>query len=741
LANYKLMMKFLNHILPVVILIPLFTVCNAQHQQEYRLKIESLKKALPVLKDSARVDYLNELSDLYLSLNSFPDPDTILGAKRQNTEAAIYFDSLAHEEAININYVHGVAEALSVKGEIQVFLDNLPAEEKFSKEAILWYNKTTNKKRLAKTYMNLGFAIYGGKSLYAEAMKNLDTALRMYRTEGDLGMIAQVYYISGYLDEDRGDYQKAFEDVRESLRLAKQNKDEWFMRIQLARIGSMFWDIGDDSTALGYFRQAFQNLKPERIKSLELTTLINYAELLSFYKHYDSAKYYYKFADTSNEGSLRFYLASTGRSYFSQRKYKNALADFLRALKYARQFNDHNQVMSDLIRIGDTYLAMENNNEALVYARQGLELAKKTGTKQLIMDGYKIIYSVYDSQRQPDSAYFYYKLYNRMKDSVINNRIKNKLAGYQSEQKIELLNNRTEIQQQNITLLNKEKEIQQVQLQKKSFLRNILVASIVLLLILAVVVFRNISLKRKYEAKRREYAENELYIQKLESNKTKAELQQQSRELEMQALRAQMNPHFIFNSLNSINRFILQNDRTKASEYLTKFSKLVRMILQNSQASLITLESELNALELYLNLESVRFDFHFDYKICIPKDLDIEALKVPPSILQPYVENAIWHGLMHKEEKGHLNIEISEGNDQLIIKIADDGIGRNQAAALSSKSATKHKSMGLKITADRIALLQASNEIKSTVIINDLVNARGSAAGTEVIIKLPVIYD
>ena len=98
-------------------------------------------------------------------------------------------------------------------------------------------------------------------------------------------------------------------------------------------------------------------------------------------------------------------------------------------------------------------------------------------------------------------------------------------------------------------------------------------------------------------------------------------------------LRAQMNPHFIFNSLNSINRFILQNNRAQASEYLTKFSKLVRMILQNSQASLITLESELESLDLYLDLESLRFNYHFDYKITVPKDLDIEVLQVPPLIL------------------------------------------------------------------------------------------------------------
>jgi hypothetical protein len=220
-----------------------------------------------------------------------------------------------------------------------------------------------------------------------------------------------------------------------------------------------------------------------------------------------------------------------------------------------------------------------------------------------------------------------------------------------------------------------------------------------------------------------------------------AELQQQRTEMEMQALRAQMNPHFIFNSLNSINRFILQNDRAQASEYLTKFSKLVRMILQNSQASLITLESELESLDLYLNLESLRFNYHFDYNITIPKDLDKEVLQVPPLILQPYVENAIWHGLMHKEEKGHLDIDISENDDHLFLKIKDNGVGRAKAKALSSKSATKHKSMGLRITENRIAILQKNGSQESPVTIHDLTSDDGTATGTEVIIKMPLIYD
>ena len=237
------------------------------------------------------------------------------------------------------------------------------------------------------------------------------------------------------------------------------------------------------------------------------------------------------------------------------------------------------------------------------------------------------------------------------------------------------------------------------------------------------------------------HLENELKIQHLESERTKAELQQQATELEMQALRSQMNPHFIFNSLNSINRFILQNNKAQASEYLTKFSRLVRLILQNSQAALITLESELESLQLYLELEAVRFDHHFEFNIKVDDELDADIIKVPPLIIQPYTENAIWHGLMHKEEKGKLEIELFQHDNMLCCKITDDGIGRKKATELKSKSASTHKSMGMQITASRIEMLQQKKQLDASIKITDLVLADGSAGGTEVIIKIPLIYD
>jgi sensor histidine kinase YesM len=373
-----------------------------------------------------------------------------------------------------------------------------------------------------------------------------------------------------------------------------------------------------------------------------------------------------------------------------------------------------------LLDIAKTYLALQNNDSALYYARKGLSLGRLAWDKKLNYEGFYILYQVYDKLHQSDSSFFYYRQHIALKDSILTDQIKRRLFAYTYEQKIELL--------------SKEKQIQQANLEKESFLKKMLIAGILIVLILSAFIFRYILLKRKNEKHQREIAENELQIQKLESQK-------QLTELEMQALRAQMNPHFIFNSLNSINRFILQNNRTQASEYLTKFSKLVRLILQNSQSALIPLESELESLQLYLELESVRFDHHFEFKISVEDELDTDIIKVPPLIIQPYAENAIWHGLMNKEEKGHLEIKLFQEEDSLCCRITDDGIGRKKAAELKNKSASTHKSMGMQITASRIEMLQQKKQLDAYIKITDLILPDGNVGGTEVLLKIPVSYD
>lgn len=211
-------------------------------------------------------------------------------------------------------------------------------------------------------------------------------------------------------------------------------------------------------------------------------------------------------------------------------------------------------------------------------------------------------------------------------------------------------------------------------------------------------------------------------------------------ETEMAALRAQMNPHFIFNCLNSIKLYTEENDTETASFYLTKFSRLIRRVLENSRSEKVTLENELAALELYIQMEAMRFKEKVHYHIRVDEEIDLQFMCIPPLLLQPFVENAIWHGLMHKPEGGHIEVRLSllEG-DLLRVVIEDNGIGRAAAAALKSKSATQHKSLGMQVTSERIEAINHLYHIKTKVGIEDLKDVHGKPCGTRVQLDIPMV--
>ena len=207
-------------------------------------------------------------------------------------------------------------------------------------------------------------------------------------------------------------------------------------------------------------------------------------------------------------------------------------------------------------------------------------------------------------------------------------------------------------------------------------------------------------------------------------------------ELEMQALRAQMNPHFIFNCLSSINRFVLMNETEAASDYLTKFSRLIRTVLNNSKRALISLDDELEMLKLYLDMEKLRFQDGFEYSISIADNVEPENVFIPPLLFQPFAENAVWHGLMHKKGKGQLMIRLSVHDELLKFEIEDDGVGRATAGSVKSKSAEKNKSLGLEITKNRLSLINGYLTEENFFKVEDLHDEDGSAAGTRVTLKI-----
>jgi anti-sigma regulatory factor (Ser/Thr protein kinase) len=232
---------------------------------------------------------------------------------------------------------------------------------------------------------------------------------------------------------------------------------------------------------------------------------------------------------------------------------------------------------------------------------------------------------------------------------------------------------------------------------------------------------------------------NRKRARKREAEHILAETRQKIADAEMQALRAQMNPHFIFNCLNSINRYIVKSDQATASLYLTRFAKLIRLILDNSNSRTVSLSNELEALKLYVEMESIRFEKQFTWEISVDRNVQPDTIHVPPLIIQPYVENAIWHGLLHKETAGHLRVHVCCGSDRLLeVIIEDNGVGREAAKKLRSKTVSGNKSLGMKLTEERLRLLDRNMALSATVEVEDLYEKDGTARGTRVLLTIPL---
>jgi len=222
--------------------------------------------------------------------------------------------------------------------------------------------------------------------------------------------------------------------------------------------------------------------------------------------------------------------------------------------------------------------------------------------------------------------------------------------------------------------------------------------------------------------------------------KLKTQYEKKLANVEMTALLAQMNPHFLFNSLNSIDSYIIKNESGKASEYLNNFARLMRLILQNSRSNYISLKDELEALDLYLQMEGLRFKDKFQYEIKVAPEIDSSSVLIPPMLIQPYVENAIWHGLMHKKDDmaGKVTIEILQHQSNLICVVEDNGIGREKAEEIKARKPGNHKrSMGMQITRDRIDMINKLYNTNTQVKITDLKKEEDLPAGTRVELIIP----
>lgn len=220
--------------------------------------------------------------------------------------------------------------------------------------------------------------------------------------------------------------------------------------------------------------------------------------------------------------------------------------------------------------------------------------------------------------------------------------------------------------------------------------------------------------------------------------KLKANYEKELAEMKITALKSQMNPHFIFNSLNSIKLYIIDNDKDNAVYYLNKFSKLIRKILSSTRVKTISLAEELEIMRLYVSIENIRFEDDIDFEVVVPPELNTDTVQLPSMILQPFIENAIWHGLPSKKGKKWIRLVFAGDGDNLHISVEDNGIGRKRANELKQGKVHKNKSVGISLIQERLKNFSRDHSSTHSLQIIDLYDDRGEAAGTKVVLQIPL---
>ena len=358
------------------------------------------------------------------------------------------------------------------------------------------------------------------------------------------------------------------------------------------------------------------------------------------------------------------------------------------------------------------YLKNLSPNEKIILLDSAYNIAKRTGFVEGIAHSAELLSSVYDEEKNKDSSLAYFHIYRAAYDSLFSEHNKMNVIIMEAER----MTKRKEIENQHL------EELAQLQRRDIVFKNALLLAFCILLLLIIAIAFfiyKNIQSKKK---------------------RAESSFKQKIAETKMQSLRSQMNPHFIFNSLNSIENFMLRNEKRTAIEYLNKFSALIRIILNSSRTELVPFIKDLEGIKLYIELEQLRFNNKFSFKINIDSELLNGDYKVPALLIQPYVENAIIHGLS-QSESASLELQLSAAleNDYIIYTIEDNGIGREQSEKYKNHNKPLYKSLGIELSQERIDIFNLQQKSEGNVAITDLYNIDNEPSGTSVRLKIKAV--
>jgi tetratricopeptide (TPR) repeat protein len=634
----------------------------------------------------------------------------------------------------------------------------------YGKRALLLSEKLNWKAGIAKSYNCIGNN-YFFLSDPTNAMEYYQKALKIYeQIEDEQGIAWSVNYIGTVYLYLMSDYQKALEYHERSLKLFEKINDKKGMATGLDNLGVVYENMGDYTKTLKYFQQA-ESIN-EKIDNKEgLAT--NSAHMGIFYddlSEYSKALEYCKkslslFNNAGNKVGVASDLISIGNIYIDLSNYNDALTYFQKAIEMYEQIGQKLGIAKSFGNMGLVYATVLNYSEAMkcyqqsfvlnrelgnksgmagalsniVYVylnspdsfmnklgyrggrrysialetiNQSLKLSREIGELELQQFSLKFLSSVYAKQKKFLNAYETYKDYVVIHDSISNDEKKKQITHKEIEYEYD----------------KKEEALKASQEQKDA---------------LAIAEIKRQTLIRNYTIGGVGVVGLFSFLMILSYNKRRKSIfDKRVSEVEMKAMHLQMNPHFIFNCMHSINKYVMDNEKQLASEYLIRFSKLMRLILENSREKEVSLGKDLSALELYMQLEALRFKNKFQYIIHVDPEIDLENTLIPPMLLQPFVENSIIHGVQNKEG-GLIKISVNKEENMFRCIVEDNGIGRKQSIVFKSDGDTKRESLGMKITEERLEIINKLKKVKTSIVIIDLKEIDKTMSGLRIELLLP----
>ncbi len=531
-------------------------------------------------------------------------------------------------------------------------------------------------------------AYYLRKGMYDKAIDKAIASLKVLENRQNTSEILLTNSLLARLYRDKGFFEKALEINKKNAQLVENDPESAFK-------ARYYFDLGNSYKELKQFEEAEANYK----RALDISKRVNFVP-----------------------GEMMLTL-TLGQHYKYVDEYDKAKKHFNKVLPYyiaQKQVSNEALVYYELASVS----SLEGRHkESIPLYRKSLEIYEQIGKLYFVKEINQRLFIAYNIVGELDKAKEANSVYNLMKDSIDNQKTDKLIADMKTKYETEQIAAEKELAEKRAALAEAESR------------QNLILFIAAVIIAILVVVSASFYLLRIRQVKKAEI----MALQLKESQKRLA-LEKQYRDSELKALKAQMNPHFIFNVLNSIQEFIIMNQKELAGDYLATFAELIRSYLHFSNQGYISLADEIETLQKYLELEALRFGDELQYSLDVDEGINSESKHIPTMIIQPYVENAIKHGLFHKQGKKSIGVSFSALNPGVVqCVIEDDGIGRKQAKAIEEKKQKAYKSFATEATATRLELFNQMTNNKIGVETVDRVDDKNHPTGTKVILTIPLI--